>query len=442
MSPLGDRIQLRFKFQGKEIRPTLGLRPTTANLQHAIRLRARIVEEIRFGTFSLSEHFPEYKNKLLYRNSADSDSASLRSFGDWCEVWCRLKARELEHSTLKIYSTHLAHYWTSVWSTSSPRKISHEMVLERLSYLATDELDKCTGKLVRKGIGRKTQNNILITLRSVFEMIGKALKIPSPVAGIKCLEVQEPPPDPFTREEIEVILSDLQRPRPNIDASIAMALADYFEFAAFAGPRPSEQIELRWSDVDMRNRTVRISRANVLNEIKDRTKTNKPRIVELNDRAWSVIERQRERTQCLGDPACLIFLNPFTGKAWVSGEEQRREWVESLRRVGVRYRPPKELRDTSVTLALSAGADPYYVANQHGHSLQTMLKNYAGYIPNADRGRNRLTINAAIAVADSAVDTHKATTVVRKDTANQQVEWSGRRESNPRLKLGKLQLCH
>ena len=59
------------------------------------------------------------------------------------------------------------------------------------------------------------------------------------------------------------------------------------------------------------------------------------------------------------------------------------------------HRPPKEYRDTPVTMALQAGADPYYVAAQHGHSLQTMMKDYAAFIPKGDRGTNLAAINAA-----------------------------------------------
>ena len=77
-------------------------------------------------------------------------------------------------------------------------------------------------------------------------------------------------------------------------------------------------------------------------------------------------------------------------------QTQRKEWATTMRRTQIRHRPPKELRDSSVTFALSAGADPWYVARQHGHSLTVMVKDYAKWIPNADRGRNRAAINSAI----------------------------------------------
>jgi len=195
----------------------------------------------------------------------------------------------------------------------------------------------------------------------------------------------------------------LCKPRVHTTSEQAAALADYFEFAFFAGLRPSEQIALLWGDVDLRSQVITIRRARVLKREKDRTKTHRSRTVELNDRAAAVIERQRARTQLAGGK---VFINPWTGRAWNNGEEQRRDWMACLNRVGVRHRPPKECRDTSVTLSLQAGADPYYVASQHGHSLQTMLKDYARWIPQGDKGRNRAAINAALGTPKKSLIPH------------------------------------
>lgn len=103
---------------------------------------------------------------------------------------------------------------------------------------------------------------------------------------------------------------------------------------------------------------------------------------------------QRARTQTAGKE---VFRNPATGKAWHDEQGQRKEWAMTLRRCKIRHRPPKELRGSSVTFALMAGADPWYVARQRGHSLTVRIKDYAKWIPNADSGRNRNAINAAIA---------------------------------------------
>src|SRR5690606_12739651 len=137
--------------------------------------------------------------------------------------------------------------------------------------------------------------------------------------------------------------------------------------------------------------TILIHRAKVLTQTKDRTKTMVEREVELNSRSKAVIQRQKIRTH---QKSPYVFLNPETGAPWNDDQVQRRRWTKVLLELGIRHRPPKELRDTSVTLALSAGANPVWVAKQHGHSLQVMMKDYAKWIHGADQGRNISTLDA------------------------------------------------
>jgi len=390
--PAGDRIEVRFTWHGKELRPTLPLKPNAANLAHARRLRERqILPEIAAGTFDLARHFPDYKFRTKHQPApAEGD----RSFRKWCETWAALSARSLEHSTLAVYKRHLEAYWTSAWGDLMPRRITHEMVLARLAELATERVDEASGKVL-PALSGKTQNNILIPLRGVFALIVKAGGS-DPTAGVDNIELQDPEPDPFTAEEVEIILAEMRRLEGE-------DLADYFEFAFFAGPRASEQIALRWSDVDLRTHTVKIRRARVMAKDKENTKTNVKRMVELNLRAAAVIERQRARTAL--QPHGMVFATAGEpGKPWHDEQLQWKAWVRVLRKCGVRYRAPKEARDTSVTLALQAGADPYWVASQHGHNVTTMLKDYARWIPKADCGRNLAAVNQALGAGpDSAV---------------------------------------
>jgi integrase len=387
VSPLNERIQLRFTWRGKEYRPTLPLKPTASNLKAAARLRQQIVEEIRQGVFNLEAHFPEYRYLgLVDLPSADGQSAQERSFSDWCQLFFEIKGRSTEHSTLTVYKRHMDSYWVSEWGELNPRQITHEKVQKRIAALAKGYTDD-NGK-THKPLSRKTQNNILIPLRGVFELICKSLQnLSDPVAGVENLKAEIPPPDPFTPKEVELILQELRKR--------SLEVADYYEFALFAGLRDSEQIALRWEDVDLVNMTIRICRARVLGESKTRTKTHKERIVELNARAAAVIERQRVRTHLGGKE---VFMNPATKRAWHDDQGQRVMFKAALRISGVRYRPPKECRDTSVTLALMAGCDPAWVAAQHGHSVVTMLRSYAKWLPRGDDNRNLNKLNSAVGV--------------------------------------------
>lgn len=384
VTPLGDRIQVRFTWKGKELRPTLDMKPTAANLKHAARIRENVVADIKAGVFNLAEYFPDYK--FAEKHTGDAGG---RDFREWAKLWGELMARELEDSTLQIYKRHLAAYWTAEFGDDMPKTITHERILRRLAKLSAERFDDETGKTI-KPLSRKTQNNILIPLRGVFAMVCKADPLlRDPTEGIDNLKVQKAPPDPFDPDEVEVILATLREKHGE-------QYADYFEFAFFAGLRPSEQIALLWQEVDLRSGTVKVRRSRVLAKDKERTKTAYEREVELNARATAVIERQRGRTQLVGEH---VFRNPSTGRPWNDEQEQRKVWVIALRAAKIRYRPPKECRDTSVTMALMAGANPVWVANQHGHSVQVMMKDYAKWIPKADRGANLAAVNKNISAS-------------------------------------------
>lgn len=386
--PRGDRIEVRFTFNGKQVSPTLALKPTAANLKHAARVRATVVEQIRLGTFTFAEHFPDYQN--AEKHQPPSEGAG-RIFKEWVEVWKRVAARTLEHSTLTIYARHLDAYWVPVFGKMRPEHITRLMILERLAALSQPRMDLETGKRY-KALSRKTQNNILIPLRGVFDLIcSPPSTLRNPCDGIENQRTQKPQPDPFAPAEVEVILQALRQRSGEV-------IADYFEFSFFSGLRASEHIALRWEDVDLRASTVRIHRARVLTKDKDRTKTNVERVVELNHRAAAVIQRQRARTQTRGQE---VFINPNTDAPYVDEQTQRRAWQFALRSAGVRYRAPKECRDTSVTMALMAGANPMWVAMQHGHSVQVMLKDYAKWVPSADRGSNLAAVNASLGAPEA-----------------------------------------
>ncbi|KRC30656.1 integrase [Acidovorax sp. Root217] len=380
----GNRIEVRFVWQGKLVAPSLDLRPNAANLKHAARVRAQVVDEIKRGTFRFADHFPDYRNAQAHQPDSDTEA---RDFAAWATVWERLSARTLEHSTHLIYKRHMKAYWLPAFGHLRPERITHEMVLEHLAELAIPRLDLKTGKQLR-GLGRKTQNNILIPLRGVFELICKPpSRVQDPTEGIANQKTQKAKPDPFAPDEVDLILRELAK-------RYGAEVADYFEFSFFAGLRASEQIALRWDDVDLRQRTVLVWRTRVMTQDKERTKTNVERTVELNTRAAAVIQRQRARTAIRG---AEVFQNPNTGEAYQDEQSQGRVWRTTLRAVGVRYRAPKECRDTSVTLALMAGANPMWVAMQHGHSVQVMMRDYAKWIPSADRGANLAAVNASIA---------------------------------------------
>lgn len=142
---------------------------------------------------------------------------------------------------------------------------------------------------------------------------------------------------------------------------------------------------LHWRDVDLAGKHLLVHRAIVRGVEKLNTKTNTARQVILNSRALAAIQRQRKHTQMRDEH---VFLDPRYEEPWFEERAFRRSyWEPTLRRLGLRYRPPYNTRHTYATMMLMAGMTPAFCAKQLGHSVEMFLRTYAKWI---DGGQNAL----------------------------------------------------
>jgi hypothetical protein len=115
---------------------------------------------------------------------------------------------------------------------------------------------------------------------------------------------------------------------------------------------------------------------------RDRTKIAEDRRVVLFPRARAVLARQlrlRETLQRHGrlNHDHLFFL--ANGAPIRRLHAVYRPWQHTLRRLAIRYRKPYAARHSSVSWSLMTGRNPLRVAQQHRHSLLTMLVVYAAW---------------------------------------------------------------
>ncbi len=357
------RVDVRYR--GRRLRPVLDLDWNERNRKAALRMIAEIREKTRYGLFDPADYFPNYAG--LERDAIATDA--LTSFRDYAEVWLKSLGQKAL-ATQQDYRGALERVWLDDLGDRQIKSIRYSELMTLIGVLA---------------VGGKTLNNYLIPLRGVFEFAKRdGAIINNPAAAIENARVQRPAPDPFSLPEVEAILADLRTRECG-------QVANYFAAAFFGGFRPSEQVALVWSDVDFKQRTVRVQRAVVRGQAKTSTKTYLVRDVELSDRAWAAFEGQRAHTQLAGKE---IFGNPATGEPWADIQSQWRIWQRCLKRLGLRYREPYQTRHTFATLALMAGANPSYIARQLGHTNANMLfRVYSKWIDGADKSRERDKLN-------------------------------------------------
>jgi hypothetical protein len=77
----------------------------------------------------------------------------------------------------------------------------------------------------------------------------------------------------------------------------------------------------------------------------------------------------------------LFFLED--GRPISDPEITRWRWCESIKALNIRRRGPYHARHSSVTWQLMLGKNLLWVAKQHGHSVEVMLRMYAAWLEGA-----------------------------------------------------------
>lgn len=364
------QIDLRAHGFGRE---RLELQPTPANIRHAERMRAEILGKIERGTFALSEYFPDSP-----RARVDVPSMTVgQLFGEWLDV----KKPELQHSTVHSYQQTIDSYHFD--------GVRKELVGD-FNFRALKRL------LARLPANPKTFNNVASVLRQVLEYGHKAKILAEPLhESIEMRRRQKPEPDPFTLDEVEVLLGKMK----------AVAARNYFEFAFFSGLRPSELIALTWSKVDLRSGTVMVDSALTRGRVKG-TKTSEIRKVELPGRARDALERQRTVSQLAGG---RVFLTVAGGELENTDIPLDSWWKPALKVSGIRHRDARQTRHTYATMMLMAGVTPAYAARQMGHGIEMFLRTYSKWIDGADKGAEQRKLDSFISASKPKAGTQTGT---------------------------------
>ena len=357
------RLQIGFSFRSVECRELLPPGPITQSaVTYAAGLRAEILRKIADGVFVYADYFP--------------NSARARQFDAGGR---RIMVRKLLDTQLEVYERQVEN---GTLKPSTFEGYAKAINSERMRYWDGVALAEATPSKLRDwisamGVTAKRARNLLTPLRSVFEdalndelidfnpfdriALGKLLK---QVTKASDYEV-----DPFNAAERAELLAHARADeRPML------------QFWFRTGLRPGELMALRWPKIDWIGRKARID-ANLVSgsEVAPKTAAG-VRDVDLDDEAMAALIAQKTATFLAGEQ---VWHNPRTAAPWETDAQIRKTlWEPLMTRSGVRHRNPYQVRHTYASGELTAGANPWYVAQQLGHvDVQMVFKTYGKFIP-------------------------------------------------------------
>jgi integrase len=233
------------------------------------------------------------------------------------------------------------------------------------------ELAKASGRGGRT-LSAQRINHVMDPLRMILREAAERFGFPPAYSGIRNLRVARTEVEPFTLEEVNLILE-----------SVRADYRDYFAVRFFTGLRTSEIDGLKWQYVDFERREILVRESYVAGQQERDTKTpESQREIRMSTPVYEALRRQVQATGTLGD---YVFCTR-TGSPLQHRNVTQRVWYPLLRHLGLKLRRPYQTRHTAATLWLAAGENPEWIARQLGHAnTQMLFKVYSRFVPNLTR---------------------------------------------------------
>lgn len=355
----GSRLQVAFSWNGqcRELLPEGAI--NKGAIQYAANLRAEIKRKIEDGTFVYGDYFPDSPKAKQAAPGAELMESLL---GDQLETYRRqVENGHMSPATFRGYAKAINGERMRRWHGEKVRDVTPSDLREWIA-----EMD-CTSKAIR---------NTLIPLRSVFEDALNDGKIDfnpfERIALAKLIRQTAKASDyviqPFTADERKQLLDACRADeRPMLQ----------FWFAT--GLRPGELQALEWPRIDMTRCVARIELNQVVGVVKAPKTAAGIRDVDLNPDAMAALKQQQLLS---GSKGSRVWLNPRNAQPWETDAQIRKTlWMPLMARAELTYRNPYQVRHTFASALLTAGANPWYVAQQLGHEdVEIVFRTYGKFI--------------------------------------------------------------
>ena len=361
------------------------LEDTPENRTRMQKTLHKIETEIKKGTFSYRQHFPNSKLADKFdqpkENSVQapigypvaaiapqpmSHACVTPTFSDFANQWFSQQSvawRRTYRATIRqILDKHIF----PAFGAAKVSEITKDDILNFRSVLA-----KVPGRKRNATLSSRRINAVMLVFRQVLDEAADRFKFTTPWTRIKPLKNQKSDVEPFSLDEVQRILTSI---RPDF--------RNYMIVRFFTGMRTGEINGLKWKYVDFAHRQILVREALVGGE-EDYTKTDSSqREIQMSEMVHQALKEQHLAT---GHLSPFVFCN-LQHEPLDANNFTKRVWYPLLRHLALTPRRPYQTRHTAATLWLASGENPQWIARQLGHSSTEMLfKVYSRYVPNLTR---------------------------------------------------------
>jgi integrase len=268
------------------------------------------------------------------------------------------------------------------------RHLQPEMGSVRLDRLTVAQVQGMLRRLSENGLAPRSVGHVRAVLRSALNEAVRQELVPRNVASLA--RPPRPPQrviEPFTPEECSLILGCA--PRFDLLAVLAIAVG--------MGLRQGEILGLRWQDIDLERRTLKVQRA--LQRVYGRSQLVDPktsrsrRTLPMPSLVHSALLQQRSDQDAARELAGPLWEEEIPGLIFTTalgrprcGTAVTHTFHRLLAEAGVRQRTFHTLRHSAATLMLAGGVDLKTVSTMLGHSqIGLTADTYASVLPGLQR---------------------------------------------------------
>ena len=206
-------------------------------------------------------------------------------------------------------------------------------------------------------------------LRMILTEAADRYDFTSPYRNIKPLKKDKKDIEPFTLEEVNLMISTVREDFKN-----------YYVVRFFTGMRSGEVNGLKWRYVDFERRLILVRECWSKGELTYTKNDGSQREIQISQPVFDALKLQYEATK---NNEFVFTTNIGTP---LGDNVTKRVWHPLLKHLNLRARSPYQTRHTSATLWLASGENPEWIARQMGHANTEMLfRVYSRYVPNLTR---------------------------------------------------------